>query len=66
MSEFEKSGPGEIPPVRERTPMEVFENAIRAIGVANACEWFGHSTDSEFTRETIEVLIERSNESRGE
>jgi len=65
MSEIENGGPGEIPPVREKTPMDIFENAIRAIGVVNACEWFGYCDDSAFTRETIEVLIERSNKSRG-
>ncbi|MBR8343045.1 hypothetical protein KDX40_04745 [Burkholderia ambifaria] len=60
MSEIKHGGPGEIPPVRQTCPMDVFENAIRAVGVVNACEWFGHTTDSEFTRETITVLISRS------
>lgn len=52
--------PGKIPPVEIKCKMDVFENAIREIGVINACEWFGHSSDSEFTKETIEILMERS------
>lgn len=42
-----------------RTPMECFEDEIMKIGVVAACEWFGHSEDSEFTAETIEILRER-------
>ena len=44
------------------TPHEMFENAIRRFGVVAACEWFGHTPDSEFTAETIRVLQERSND----
>lgn len=57
----EYGGPGEIPQVDAKTAGEVFENAIRAIGVVSACEWFGHAPDSEFTRDTIKVLKDRSN-----
>jgi hypothetical protein len=52
--------PEEIPPVVELVPADVFENAVRKIGVANACEWFGHDIDSQFTLDTIAVLRERS------
>lgn len=37
-----------------------FDNAIREFGAVNACEWFGHDPDSEFTKETIKVLRERT------
>lgn len=60
MSEIKHGGPGEIPRVREVVPMDTFENAIRAVGVVNACEWFGHAMDSEFTRDTIALLIARA------
>ena len=52
--------PGAIPLVQENTPGDAFENAIRVIGVANACEWFGHSRDSAFAAETAQVLIDRA------
>jgi len=42
-----------------KTPMERFEQEIMKVGVIAACQWFGHSSDSEFTAETIEVLNER-------
>jgi len=48
------------PLVEERTPMDRFENAIREVGVAAACEWFGHSADSEFTKSTFAILAERA------
>jgi len=50
----------EIPPCEVKCKADIFENAIREIGVAFACEWFGYSADSEFTKETIRVLCERS------
>lgn len=46
--------------VTENTPMDRFENAIREVGVVAACEWFGYSADSDFTKETARVLDERS------
>lgn len=46
--------------VTENTPMDLFENAIREVGVVAACEWFGYSADSDFTKETALVLDERS------
>jgi len=46
--------------VVERTSGDRFENAIREFGVVNACEWFGHRADSEFTKESIRVLAERA------
>ena len=46
--------------VPERVPMDRFENAIREIGVVAACEWFGYSHDSEFTKETARILDERA------
>lgn len=57
--------PGAIPPVEEITPMDKFENAIRAIGVRAACEWFDKEPDGEFAMETIRVLVERSKSTRG-
>lgn len=50
----------EIPPCKVRCPADIFENAIRAIGAEAACEWFGHSCDSDFTKSTIKILRERS------
>jgi len=50
----------EIPPCEVKCRADIFENAIREIGVEFACEWFGHAADSEFTKETIKVLCERS------
>lgn len=47
-------------PVQENVPNDVWENAIRKYGIVAACEWFGYSSDSEFTQETIKVLAERS------
>jgi hypothetical protein len=52
--------PKAIPPVEVKCFADVFENMIREFGVVNACEWFGHQSDSEFTKETIAVLLERS------
>lgn len=46
--------------VPERVPMDRFENAIREIGVVAACEWFGYSADSDFTKEASRALDERS------
>jgi hypothetical protein len=51
---------GEIPPVEVKCKADDFENCIREFGVVNACEWFGYSSDSEFTKETIKLLLERS------
>jgi hypothetical protein len=39
--------------------MDRFENAIREVGVVAACEWFGYSADSDFTKETRAILAER-------
>ena len=50
----------DIPPAPVRCPADMFENAIREFGVVFCCEWFGHNPDSEFTRETIAALCERS------
>lgn len=62
MSEIKDGAPGAFPPVLVGTPSEEFENAIRKFGVVNACEWFGHAPDSDFTAETIKVLAERGME----
>ena len=53
-------GAGDIPPVEVKCPADEFENVIRHFGVVNACEWFGHDRDSEFTKETIEYLLKSS------
>ena len=60
MHRIPHGGPGEIPPVDELVPADRFDNAIRAFGVVAACEWFGHSPDSEFTADTIRELRLRS------
>ena len=46
--------------VKERTGSDRFENAIRRYGVVDACSWFGHAPDSEFTQETVRLLAERA------
>jgi len=56
----EFGGSGEIKPCVVKCGADIFENAIREMGVDNACEWFGYEKDSEFTRDTIKVLRERS------
>lgn len=62
MSAQDFGAPGAIPLVPERTTGDAWENAIRTIGVNSACEWFGHSIYSDFTMDTIRVLLERSEE----
>ena len=49
-----------LPLVEEHCANDVFENAIRTYGVVTACEWFGHSSDSEFTMDTVEHLRKQS------
>lgn len=67
MSEqIKDGGPGAISPVPVQVPADAWENTIRAYGVVNACEWFGHAFDSEFTAETIRILRERSDEAARE
>lgn len=61
MGKIQFGGPGEIALAEEKCPMDCFENHIRKIGVVTACEWFGHAADSEFVKETVAILIERSN-----
>jgi len=41
------------------TSGNIFENAIRSVGVRSACEWFGQR-DSLFERDTVICLLERS------
>lgn len=60
MTKIHYGGAGEIPPVEVKCPADAFENDIRKIGVVWAAEWWGYSSDSEFTRETIKLLLERS------
>lgn len=62
MAAIKHGGPGEIAPVPVVVPADAWENTIRAYGVVNACEWFDHHPDSEFTAETISILRERSDE----
>lgn len=56
MTTIKFGGPNEIPLVNEKCPMDIFENQIRRIGVVTACEWFGHESDSRFTKDTIRFL----------
>ncbi len=51
----------EIPAVNASCPADVFENAIKAFGVEQACEWFGYSADSKFTQKTVARLCYKSN-----
>ena len=53
-------GKGEIKHCKVECPCDVFENSIRDVGVEFACHWFGHDNDSDFTKETILALCERS------
>ena len=63
MSEFtDLLKPNAIPQVEVKVGADDFENAIRAFGVGNACEWFGHDCDDEFAKETVRVLVERVGE----
>ena len=62
MSGINDGGPRAIPAVPEHVPMDVFENAIRKVGVVNACEWFGYESTSDFTRDTIKLLRDRAEE----
>lgn len=59
MAKLKDGGPGDLPPVVVTCPNDEFENAIRKIGVVNACEWFGHAPDSEFTADTVTTLRAR-------
>lgn len=60
MSKIPYGGAGQIPPVEVKCSVDAFENIIREYGVVFCCEWFGHSYDSDFTRESIEILLESS------
>ena len=62
MTKIPYGGANEIPPVVVKCQADEFENMIRRLGVVFACEWFGHDSYSEFTKETIEILRERSAE----
>ncbi len=42
--------------VEVKTGCDEFENALRKFGVVAACEWFGHASDSDFTKETVKYL----------
>lgn len=57
-------GAGDIPPVPEVVPADKWDNAIRAYGVVEACLWFGHTFDSDFTLETIRILREISEQAK--
>lgn len=46
--------------VKENCPNDVFENFLRTYGIVAACEWFGYSSDSEFTKETIKYLGDKA------
>ena len=48
----------DISPVEIKCHADVFENAIRDIGVEFACEWFG--LDEHQTKNVINILCERS------
>lgn len=48
--------PNALELVEEFCEADRFENAIRRIGVGNACEWFGHQYAGEFAKETVQWL----------
>jgi hypothetical protein len=57
--------PNALPPVPEDgTECTSFENAIRRIGISNACEWFGHPANGEFARDTLIHLQSRNEEAK--
>lgn len=60
MTSIPYGDPNEIPLVEASCLNDEFENMIRKFGVVNSCEWFGHAYDSEFTKETVEILKQRS------
>ena len=62
MSRIPFGGANEIPPVEVKCQADEFENMIRKLGVVFCAEWWGHSPDSELTKEIIEILRERSAE----
>jgi hypothetical protein len=49
-----------IPQVDVNCGCDEFENLIRKLGVAFACEYFGHDYDSDFANETVEMLCKES------
>ena len=61
---MKNGGKNEIPACEVACPADVFENAIREIGVVFACEWFGHKENSDFTKQAIKMLYERSGSDR--
>ena len=60
LSRIPFGSPNEIPLVEVKCKNDEWENMIRTYGVVNSAEWFGYAPDSEFTKETIRVLMERS------
>lgn len=62
MTTIKDGGPGDISPVPVNVPNDAWENTIRAYGVVSACEWFGYSSDSQFTAETINHLRTQSDD----
>lgn len=63
MNRIKNGGPDDLPQVEAKCPNDDWENSIRKYGVVNACEWFGHAADSDFTAETIRILGERGAQS---
>ena len=50
----------EILPVDVKCQADEFENMIRKLGVVFCAEWWGYDESSEFTKEVIAILLERS------
>lgn len=59
MDYLEKGKPNCFKAVEVKVPNDEFENMIRKFGITNSCEYFGHSYDSEFTKETIAHFAEK-------
>lgn len=47
-----------IPQSEVKVPNDEFENIIKKFGVGHSCEWFGYDIDSDFAKETVNVLCE--------
>jgi hypothetical protein len=42
--------------VKTDLPFERFEAAVLEFGIVSACEWFGHESGSQFTKETLDYF----------
>jgi hypothetical protein len=52
--------PEALPPVPVTCGADEWDNIVRKWGVGYCCEWFGYDYDSEFTAETLRILMDRA------